>query len=78
MTVPNSPVFKTFQVADELLKDASELRRPSASNDSNCRTSNATQVDRKHHFLNTNLYFFLIQSPLPRWYLNTESSVHLR
>uniref|UniRef100_A0A8R1DHW5 Adenylate cyclase N-terminal domain-containing protein n=1 Tax=Caenorhabditis japonica TaxID=281687 RepID=A0A8R1DHW5_CAEJA len=33
------------KVADELLKDASELRRPSASNDSNCRTSNATQVD---------------------------------
>ncbi|VDP23812.1 unnamed protein product [Heligmosomoides polygyrus] len=30
-------------VADELLKDASELRRPSASLDSNCRTSNATQ-----------------------------------
>ncbi|UMM23449.1 hypothetical protein L5515_004164 [Caenorhabditis briggsae] len=34
------------KVADELLKDASELRRPSASNDSNCRTSNATQVDQ--------------------------------
>ncbi|ETN78434.1 adenylate/guanylate cyclase catalytic domain protein [Necator americanus] len=31
------------KVADELLKDASELRRPSASLDSNCRTSNATQ-----------------------------------
>ncbi|CAB3403497.1 unnamed protein product [Caenorhabditis bovis] len=34
------------KVADELLKDASELRRPSASNDSNCRTSNATQVEQ--------------------------------
>ncbi|CAJ0578607.1 unnamed protein product, partial [Mesorhabditis spiculigera] len=32
------------KVADELLKDASELRRPSASLDSNCRTSNATQT----------------------------------
>ncbi|CAD6192954.1 unnamed protein product [Caenorhabditis auriculariae] len=32
------------KVADELLKDASELRRPSASIDSNCRTSNATQT----------------------------------
>ncbi|PIO59036.1 adenylate/guanylate cyclase catalytic domain protein, partial [Teladorsagia circumcincta] len=31
------------KVADELLKDASELRRPSASLDSNCRTSSATQ-----------------------------------
>ncbi|KAE9417941.1 hypothetical protein Angca_007328 [Angiostrongylus cantonensis] len=30
------------KVADELLKDASELRRPSASFDSNCRASNAT------------------------------------
>ncbi|CAJ0941909.1 unnamed protein product, partial [Mesorhabditis belari] len=30
------------KVADELLKDANELRRPSASLDSNCRTSNAT------------------------------------
>ncbi|KAK5973183.1 Guanylate cyclase domain-containing protein [Trichostrongylus colubriformis] len=31
------------KVADELLKDASELRRPSASLDSNCRTNSATQ-----------------------------------
>uniref|UniRef100_A0A1I7XSA6 adenylate cyclase n=1 Tax=Heterorhabditis bacteriophora TaxID=37862 RepID=A0A1I7XSA6_HETBA len=38
------PVYGTMRVADELLKDASELRRPSASLDSNCRTSNATQT----------------------------------
>ncbi|KAK6036805.1 hypothetical protein COOONC_25690, partial [Cooperia oncophora] len=37
------PKFASFKVADELLKDASELRRPSASLDSNCRTSSATQ-----------------------------------
>lgn len=30
------------KVADELLKDANELRRPSASQDSGCRTSNGT------------------------------------
>ncbi|KHJ78186.1 adenylate/guanylate cyclase catalytic domain protein, partial [Oesophagostomum dentatum] len=36
-----------LQVADELLKDASELRRPSASLDSNCRTSNATNVTQQ-------------------------------
>ncbi|GMS89568.1 hypothetical protein PENTCL1PPCAC_11743, partial [Pristionchus entomophagus] len=32
------------KVADELLKDANELRRPSTSLDSTCRTSNATQT----------------------------------
>jgi len=35
-----------FKVADELLKETSELRRPSASADSNCRTSNATTAGR--------------------------------
>ncbi|KAE9556006.1 hypothetical protein FO519_000752 [Halicephalobus sp. NKZ332] len=34
------------KVADELLKENSELRRPSASNESNCRTSNATTAGR--------------------------------
>ncbi|KAJ1367192.1 hypothetical protein KIN20_028054 [Parelaphostrongylus tenuis] len=40
------------KVADELLKDASELRRPSASFDSNCRASSATNqtgnADEQH------------------------------
>uniref|UniRef100_A0AC34F731 Guanylate cyclase domain-containing protein n=1 Tax=Panagrolaimus sp. ES5 TaxID=591445 RepID=A0AC34F731_9BILA len=34
------------KVADELLKENSELRRPSASIESNCRTSNATTAGR--------------------------------
>ncbi|KAI1721567.1 adenylate and guanylate cyclase catalytic domain-containing protein [Ditylenchus destructor] len=34
------------KVADELLKESSELRRPSQSFDSNCRTSNATTAGR--------------------------------
>uniref|UniRef100_A0AC34PUL0 Guanylate cyclase domain-containing protein n=1 Tax=Panagrolaimus sp. JU765 TaxID=591449 RepID=A0AC34PUL0_9BILA len=34
------------KVADELLKENSELRRPSASTESNCRTSNATTAGR--------------------------------